>query len=299
MRYRLCVVIYCLMQHGFSQNYFDIANLSYTSTLPSTFENSSVETSVEELALEFNFPIKLSKKTALLTGVFANKSSLKLDMNSAKSSLNVLGLNFGVNRDFNETWSATYMLYGKIASDEITLSKDNLQLGALALFTKKKRTNLKFRYGVYVNTEKYGIIVVPIFGLYYFSSNNKFEANLNLPIIGDLNYRIQEKLFLGIRFDGLGTTYNLNQQNFSPNGAYVSKTSNELIGYFRYKLTNSIYVNTKIGYAIGRNYRVFDTKDKIDLALSSFYFGDDRTQLNSGFSDGLIFKVDLLYRLHF
>ena len=102
-----------------------------------------------------------------------------------------------------------------------------------------------------------------------------------------------------MRFDGLGTTYNLNNQSYSPNGAYVSKTSNELVSYFRFKLSKSIYIDTKLGYAISRNYKVFDANDKIDLALSSFYFGDHRTQLNERFKDGAIFKVELFYRLHF
>ena len=102
-----------------------------------------------------------------------------------------------------------------------------------------------------------------------------------------------------MRFDGLGTTYNLNEQNYAVNGAYVSKTSNELVSYLRFRLSNSIYLNSEVGYAISRNYKVFDADEKIDLALSSFYFGDNRTQLNERFKDGAIFKVSLLYRLHF
>jgi hypothetical protein len=64
-------------------------------------------------------------------------------------------------------------------------------------------------------------------------------------------------------------------------------------------LSKSIYLNTKVGYAISRNYKVFHADDKIDLALTSFYFGDNRTQLNERFKDGAIFKIELLYRIHF
>lgn len=107
------------------------------------------------------------------------------------------------------------------------------------------------------------------------------------------------KFWLGLKFDGLGTTYNLNEQSYSVNGAYVSKTSNELVSYLRFKLSKSLYINTKMGYAISRNYKVYDVNDKIDFSLSSIYFGDDRTQLNERFKDGAIFKVELFYRLHF
>jgi hypothetical protein len=46
-------------------------------------------------------------------------------------------------------------------------------------------------------------------------------------------------------------------------------------------------------------YKIYSADNKIDLALISFYLGDDRTQLNERFKDGAIFKVELLYRLHF
>jgi len=300
MKYIFSVLFSCFFLHlGFSQNYFDIVNLSYTNTLPNDFEISKDQTTVEELALELNFPILINEKTILLTGLFANKTKVKLDANMPSSNLNVLGLNFGINKIFSDKWSVTFMVFAKIASDKIKLSNDNQQLALLSLFTNKKRDDLKYRYGVYANTEKYGLIVVPIFGLYYLSSNKKFEANLNLPIVGDINYRLNKKTWVGMKFDGLGTTYNLNNQNYSVNGAYVSKTSNELLSYLRFQISKSIYLNTKIGYAISRNYEVFDSNDKIDFALGSIYFGDNRTQLNERFKDGVIFKVELLYRLHF
>ena len=71
------------------------------------------------------------------------------------------------------------------------------------------------------------------------------------------------------------------------------------MSYLRLKLSKSLYLNTNIGYAISRSYKVFDSEDKVDFALSGLYFGDDRTQLNENFKDGVLFKVELMYRLHF
>ena len=298
MKYKLSFLFGCLFVLSHSQNYFDLANISYTNTPQNDFEVSDAQTTVEELALELNFPIVMSDKTVLLTGLFANKTNVKLDANDPKTGLNVLGINFGVNRTFNEKWSGTFMVFSKIASDELKFTGKNMQLALLSLFTNTKSEDLKYRYGVYANTEKYGMIIVPIFGLYYLSPSKKFVADLNLPIFGDINYKLKNKIWLGMKFDGLGTTYNLNDQNYSVNGAYVSKTSNELVSYLRFQLSNSIYLNTKIGYAISRNYKVFDSNDKISLALGSIYFGDDRIQLNERFKDGAIFKIELLYRIN-
>jgi hypothetical protein len=299
MKFILSCLFSCVFFIGFPQNYFDIANFTYTNTPSNDFEISDAHTTVKEIALELNFPLIINPKTTILTGLFLNKTKLNIDANLSSSNLNVLGLTIGINKVINDKWSATFMAFPKIASDKIKLSNDNLQLGFLTLFTNKKRDDLKYRYGVFANTENYGLIIVPILGLYYLNDNKTFEANLNLPINADINFKMSNKLWLGIQFDGLGTTYNLNEQNYSANGAYVSKTSNELFSYLRFKLSKSLYINTKVGYAISRNYKIYDANDKIDLALSAFYFGDDRTQLNERFKDGAIFKVELFYRLHF
>ena len=293
------VLFCCICLQGFSQNYFDVVNFTYTTTPPNHFKTSDAQTTVEEFALDLNFPVVINENTALLTGLFANTTRLDLDANVPSTNLNVLGLNLGINTNFNDVWSATFMVISKIASDKIKLSNDNLQVGFLSLFTNKKRDDLKWRYGAYANTEQYGLMLVPILGLYYVSPNTKFEADLNLPILADINYRLGSKFWLGMGFNGLGTTYNLTQQNYSTNGAYAVKTSNELVSYLRFKLTKSIFLNTKVGYAIGRSYDVYDANDNIDLALTNIYFGDDRTRLNKRFKDGAIFKVELLYRLYF
>jgi hypothetical protein len=299
MKYILSVLISFIFSLGFTQNYFDIVNFTYTNTPQNDFEISDAKTNVEEIALELNFGLAISENTNILTGIFTNQTIVSLDSNTSPSKLNVLGLNIGLNTNFSSNWSGTFMTFTKIASDKIKFSNDNMQYALLSLFTNKKRDDLKFFYGLYANTEKYGAILVPLFGLYYVSNNKRLEANMKLPIIADINYKLRNKLWLGMKFDGLGTTYNLNDQNYSAKGAYVSKVSNEIVSYLRVQLNESLYLNGKIGYAISRNYEVYDTNDKIDLAIGPIYFGDHRTQLNERFKDGVIFKLELFYRLHF
>ena len=299
MKYTIFILFVLLCFTGQTQNYLDLAKVSYTNTPSNNFEISDANTSVEELTLELTFPIPINDKTILLTGFYGNKTTLSLDANAQRTTLNQLRLNIGLNKTFNDKWSATFMLLPKIVSDKISFSKDNLQLGFLSLFTQKKHDDLKYKYGLYLNSEEFGLMVVPILGLYYKSPNQKFETNLNLPIFADANYKIGNKIWVGMDFIGLGTSYNLTDQDYTLNGAYVYKESNELSSYLRFQLSKTIYLNTTVGYAISRNYEVYDSNDKVDWALIAFYFGDDRTQLNERFKDGAIFKIELLYRLHF
>lgn len=299
MKYVLSLFFCCIFLECHAQNYFDVVNMTFATTPQNNFESSNAKTSVEELALELNFPVEISSNVILLTGVFGNKTKVNLDADLPSTDLNVLGLNLGFNKTFNDNWSLTFMAISKLASDKISISKDNLQLGFLSIATNKKRDDLKWRYGIYANTEQYGLMIVPIFGLYYVSTNTKFEADLNLPIVADINYRLGSKYWLGLEFNGLGTTYKLNKKSYSINGAYVAKTSNELISYLRFQLTKSLLLNTKVGYAVARRFDMYDANDKINLALTNIYFGDERIRLNERFEDGAIFKVEVLYRLFF
>ena len=297
MKHLLSLLLLCTFMSVYSQDYVDIFNVAYTNTPLNDFEHSDARTSVEEIAFDLSVPLKLNERTYALTGITANRTKVKLDPFMPYTSLTAAGINLGLYKVFSEKWSATFMVIPRIAAEKVEFSRDNIQYAFLSLFTNKKHDRLKYKYGVYTNTEQYGMIVVPILGLYYKSPNSKFEANLNVPINGDANYKLNNKWWVGLRFDGLGTTYNLNRSSYSPNGAYASKTVTELVSYLRFKLSKSIYMNTKIGYAINRNYEVYDSNDTIDLALSAIYLGDQRTLLNERFSDGAIFKLELFYRI--
>ena len=299
MKFKLSILFCGFLLISHAQDHLDIVNLSYTNTPSNNFEISEAKTTIEEVAINLTFPIVLNDKTTVLTGFNGNKTTLDLDANSLNTSLNSLSINLGINKIFNQKWSGTFLLIPKIASNDLSLSNRDLQLGILSLFTNKKSQNLKYKFGIYANTENYGVLIVPILGLYYLSKNSTFEANLNLPINAELNYKIFKKTWAGLRFDGLGSTYNIHGPIYNRNNAYVVKTSNELFSYLRFQLTKSIYLNTKIGYSIGRSYKVYDSNDKVDLAITSIYLGDNRTQLNENFDNGLVFKVELFYRFHF
>ncbi|MFO7672854.1 MAG: DUF6268 family outer membrane beta-barrel protein [Lutibacter sp.] len=288
------------VQFASAQNYIDIARFSYGNTPTNTFKNSSEHTKVEEFGLQLTFPIVLNEKTVILTGFSADKSLLKLDPNFPElTGLNKVRLNLGLNQVHSEKWTGTYVLLPSIASDFKSISKEDFQIGMLTLFTYKKRKNLKYKVGFYANTENYGPLFVPLLGLYYLSPNEKFETTLLLPGQVDFNYQLAKKTALGINFDGMTSSFNLYESTYTPKGQYVVRSSNELYTYLQFKLGKSLMAKTKLGYSISRKYKIFNNDDKVDLSLASFYVGDDRTQLNSNFEKGAIFKVELLYRIHF
>jgi hypothetical protein len=280
------------------QEYFDLAKISYATTPNNRFDDGQAGSTIEELGLQINLPIVLNEKSVLIAGLTGYRVATGIDPSiNGKTRLFAAGVSVGLNQTYSDTWSATYMVLPKFSSDFSNSLATGFQLGLLTLINKKRSARFKYTFGVYTNTEQYGLLIVPLLGGYYQSADERFEANVLLPAAVDLNYLLGTKLRVGMNFDGLGSTYALDNQIYG--SSYVQKSSNELFAYTRYPLTKSLLLHLRMGYAFFRSYKVYGTDDKIDFSISSIYFGDNRTLLNTPFKDGMIFKVDFVYRLYF
>ncbi len=276
-----------------AQDYVDLAKFYYGSTPANSFDSIEGNTSVEEFGADITLPIKLNDNNAIITGFMLEQIKVKLHPLANAQTISTVNLKVGFNKTHSEKLSGTYMLLPKLSSDFKSLSDKDFQLGALVLMKYKKNESLKYNFGIYYNQELFGPFFVPLFGLYYKSPNKKFETNITLPIWADMNYQLVNWLNVGTNFTAGVRSYNLSENN-----AYVVKKTNEIFGYLQFNTSKTLLIQTKIGYTIGRSYRIYNGNDKTDLGISAFRFGDNRTVLNPDFSDGLIFRVRLLYRFN-
>jgi hypothetical protein len=299
MKFIFTLVLSIFIMHLHAQDYVDLAKMHYANTPVNQFDTTTNGTRVQELGLDLTLPFVLKNGNAIITGLYAESISTKVSPHlSNLSSVYTTNLKLGMNFKYGEKWEGTYVLLPKLSSDFKAIGKQDFQFGAFALFKYKKHDNFKYKFGMYYNGELFGPFFVPILGLYYRSPNKKFETNLALPISADANYAFNDWFRAGMNFFAFVRTYHLNEPYQGNPDNYLAKTTNEIYGYLQFHIKKSILLQTKVGYSIGRNYRVYDTKDKITWGLSAFKFGDDRKQLNADFSDGLIFRVKLIYRYH-
>jgi uncharacterized protein DUF6268 len=276
-----------------AQNYVDLARFHYVSTPQNSFDSIGGSTNIQEFGADITLPIKLNDDNAIITGFYLEQIRTKLDSGANNTSISTTNLKVGFNRNHSEKWNGTYMLLPKVSSDFKNLTGKDFQLGGLILMKYKKKENLKYHLGIYANNDLFGVLISPLLGFYYKSPNNKFEANFTLPIWADINYALTDWLNTGMNFLAITRTYNLTNDN-----AYLTKSTNELYGYLQFKLKNSMLIQTKAGYSLGRSYEAYSSNDKVDLNVWGINFGDNRTILNSTFKDGLLFKIRLIYRFN-
>ncbi|HBR53733.1 MAG TPA: hypothetical protein DEA82_05915, partial [Flavobacteriaceae bacterium] len=152
--------------------------------------------------------------------------------------------------------------------------------------------HLKYRFGLYASTEAFGVFTTPIIGWYYLSPNSKFEMDVSLPIAADVNYTFGVTT-LGFDYIGIGRSFRITENDAD---VYADVSSLEFASYLQFNaLEKSVLLRAKFGYS-SNNYEIYQNGEKIDVGVSAFSFGDDRTQLNPNLSGGLFLRFEAIYR---
>jgi len=285
-----------LITNAFGQKYVDIAKFWYGNSSLNKFDNSTASTRLQEVGVDVTMPFVVNSSDAVLSGLFYERITTRLFEDDPETTVSVIGVRAGMSKKHSDKWSGTYLLIPKIASDFEHIGSQDFQVGAIALLKYTRSDKKNYKVGLYYNSELFGPFVVPLFGIYYLSENEKFETNLTLPFLADMNYKLHERLNIGLNFNGQVRSYHLTEVSSTSLPGYLVKATNELYSYLKFNLTESLSIQTRLGYSVGRNYRVYDENDKITFGTMLIKVGDDRTQLNTDFSDGFIYQATVLYR---
>ncbi|OAB80117.1 DUF6268 family outer membrane beta-barrel protein [Cochleicola gelatinilyticus] len=291
-----CILLVFVSCSAFCQNYVDLLKVGYGQTFNNDYVNTVGSTNVSSLDIDLTVPIVLSEKNAFITGVAFSTNHLELAPNTSATTLYSTILKLGLATTFNDTWSSTLVLLPKIASDYNAIKGDDFYFGGLGLLKYQKNEHLKYRFGLYATTEAFGFFTTPIIGWYYLSKNNKFEMDMSLPIAADVNYTFG-KTTVGVDYYGIGRSFRLYDET-DTSERYVDLSSLEFSSYIQLNLLEkTVLLRGKIGYS-SNNYEVYSNAEKIDLGVSAFSFGDDRTQLNPDVSGGFFAKIEAIYRFN-
>ncbi|MDH4092994.1 MAG: DUF6268 family outer membrane beta-barrel protein [Cyclobacteriaceae bacterium] len=275
-----------------AQNYVDLIRVDYSLSKGNDFKDEAGSSDVQEWVVDTNLPIVLSEKSTLVSGFLFENVKVTAYPGEDEVSLYTLNLKLGLNQTYSEKWSATYILLPKISSDLESFGSNDFQFGLVSIFKMTKRANLNYKFGAYYNTELSGPFLVPLFGVYY--KTNRWETNIVLPISLDINYALAKTFRVGFKFSGFQKSFHLNG-SAGGTDEYLTKANNELGTYLGWNY-GRINIMAMIGHSIGRHYRTYAIDDKLKFAISVIKIGDERTQLNTDFKDGMVFKTTLLYR---
>lgn len=289
------VLLLAVAHHSRAQNFVDIVNINGIYSLPADFEDAAGNTEITEFSATINVPVKVNEKLALLPGLYFDRTELQLlPEASSRTALYTLNPRLGINLQHSDRWSGTYLFLPKISSDLKNIGRRDYQYGGIALLKYEKKPELQYKIGVYYNAELFGPFFVPLFGAYW--QKNRWEINATLPLLANINYRLNPRWRAGFEFTAFVRSFDLNSQTFDNH--YLVKSTNEPSLFMRYEPWKGILFRFMAGYSVARSYRVYDSGDELSWGLSAFKFNDDRLQRNVDFSDGLVLKLNMRYRFY-
>ena len=302
MRITKTIVLFLIGYTIQAQNYVDILHSEYTATPQSTFENSDSTTDLQKLNVNLTVPLKLKNGNAILTGLVYDRVDTRLWEHTDNMPVSSYILKLGMNIKHSDKWSTTALLLPKLASRfEEDISSQDFQFGALVLAKMKKNEHMTYKFGAYMNGDKFGPFLVPLLGFYY--KKEKLEMDVIVPSYVKINYSITPKLTAGVNWRATVKSYNLNGPtiNLPANvlfPLYMHHLSNEVAAHIGYEPIKGVILRGMAGVSLGRSFRVYENGDKIDFGLSLFRFGDDRVPLNPDFDNGLFYRAELAYRIY-
>lgn len=277
-----------------SQEYVDLLDVSYSKTGATNFANSATNTTISIFDSKVTLPIVLNEKTALITGFDFNIKKLKLFPNSNFNELYYTRLKLGFTTQYSDRWTGTYVLLPILASDYKNIGSDDLYMGGIAVWTYKKRKSFNYKFGLYTGNEAFGFYITPLLGIYYISPNSGFEVSALIPGLFDMNFGVSRTTRLGIDYKGNSETFKIYNDN-----ALTTYLENNCLEFSSYIQNNSLDKNLllrlKIGYSTN-SYDVYAVNDKINLSITPFKFGNNRTKLNSELDYSAFLKVEAIYR---
>ncbi len=299
MKHLSYIFSFCLFTiNALAQNYVDVLKVNVSTTPFNTFDSSTSQTKINHIDVDLTVPIKINERLSIISGAIFESMQTKLFANDNIKTFGSSTLKLGANKQFNNNWSGTMVLLPKIASDYKNIAAKDFQMGAIGIMKYKKSDHLNYKFGLYYNSELFGPFFVPMVGMYYLSPSKKFETNIMVPLQADANYKLHSLLTIGANFNGQIRSYHLTDITPAYHSTYIARSTNEFYGYLKFNVTKSLSVQTKIGTSVGRSYKVYDENDKVTFGLPATFIGVKRQQLNSNFSNGLIFQATLLYRFH-
>lgn len=286
-----------MLQLVIAQDYIEIAKVDYGNVYDAGFENDAATTNVTTFDAKITYPIRLSPKTAIITGVDYGRQVSDLLPDGSAIAMQYLRLKAGINIKHSARWSGSYLLLPKLASQDLHTDGDHFFMGGLALLKYQKTNRLQYRMGGYASQEGFGVLVTPLLGLYYLSENKNWEITANLPVSADVTYNFNDVLSTGIGFQAPVRSYSL-QRSGGVSNLYVQSTTIEIGPYIQHSfLEKSMLIRLQGGYSSISN-EVFEQDDTLPIRLSAFEFNDDRTLLNPEMNGSFFLKVGLTYRFY-
>jgi hypothetical protein len=258
-----------------AQPYIDPINLRYTNAFSNAGKNGTPFT---HLYIGSDLPFKIKHDKYIVVSPFFEQWNIDSFFNkNYLPQVSTIALAVSALLPLHKTnWSLTVTAIPRFNSEDLKL-QNSFQIGGVLLAAFKKNLHLKYKFGVYVNNDFFGVFVMPLIGIDWNINerNNLFGI---LPGRLSFEHKINAHLYAGATFRAITNSFRLN------NGNYLRIDDNQLGGYLDYYATKHIVFTAEAGAGIFRTLRL--GREHNTRYISDYNWGD-----------GMFIKLCTSYRI--
>lgn len=287
-RYLLIFFLILFFKISYSQPYVDLVNVKYQYYPKVSYKDDSGNVRISQYTYGTSLPIQLRSGNVVLAGGIFDQYRFKAGGLNGKRDLYSFSLHLGYLHNWKgNKWKALLLAIPRISSNQILLSGNTFQQGGVILVSHKRKQNLSFKFGLYYNKEFFGHFFIPLVGLEW-SPVSKIHVFGILPTNMNLEYKLNRKMYAGISFLDITTSFRINKTDF-----YV-RNGDKFWGHVQVRLFYNYYAKKNLvffaegGYAFFRVFQMYNSSHMKERDI--FY----REALNSPVvSAGIAYRIRL------
>lgn len=299
------------------QDHYRVLEIEYEYA-PNNRQENLLENSVtiQEYEANVSLPLKRENGDAYILGFGYNDLKLypiigKTDpvpdtVMDHTHSFGRLRIQGGYSKKINEEVSIVGMGFFRVASDWVDVNAGHYLYGGLAMRIKKKSEKFTLKYGLYVNTEYYGWLVIPLVGVDW-KVTDKFRIYGVLPRRLTMAWTLHNRYRVGFIWEAPNRTYRLSENSVSilSDGealdTYVHNVKNIIYAFGEVYVTKRLVLRGRVGYSMYREIELYEYNKAKTFYTWGIEYGAKRTPISDvpaylPLEDGLVLNASIEYR---
>ncbi len=244
-----CILLLSFQNISKAQPYFDLVNLHGQWSNPFSYSSSDSTTiNTRFLAADLSIPFKV-KKHVIAISLSLSDFSIASDYFTTIQLNSLLVSTAYVRQWKNEKIKTSFVLIGRTNNDpDLKIGSNTIQLGGVLLHNIKKSEHLKFKFGMYYNSEFFGPFILPLAGIDW-NINERMNLFGVLPGSMNLEYLLTSRIHVGLAFRSMTNSYR------QANNTFLRIYDNHLKAVCDFYIAKKHVISFEAGHSILRKYR--------------------------------------------
>lgn len=295
MKMKLILLFLIFVKLGFSQETTDLLRIG-TQISPKIETDTNSTAKLIGYNAQLLFPKVLKDSNFVIVGVQFQHYSLRFyEIIGFNNSVYNLAFPISYSRKISNKWKLNSTITPQLSTDFGDISIEDFKLRETFIFVRKKSNYRKFKVGLAINHEYFGVNVVPLIGWYFLSKNEIHSLNILLPNQITYKCKFAKNFYSGISYQAMVESYRLNE---NLQNAYVEQFNSGFSAFIEFVSKKNFFVSTNFGTSVNRQFNTFPNNRKYSIMIDGIGLNPNKNSYNIDLKDGIFVEFKMGFRIN-